>query len=68
MCMFNRIKVIVKIIPSQVQKECAQGAPQRSTDGQQTYADPDILVAAVTEEKDAIEKVDYVIVMHILNS
>lgn len=52
----SRIKVIVKIIPSQVQNECVQGAPQNSPDGEQAYADPDIIVTAVTEGKDIIEK------------
>ena len=55
--MFNRIKVIVKIIPSQVKNECLKGAPQRSTDGEQAYADPYIIFTAVTEGKDVIEKV-----------
>ena len=55
--MFNRIKVIVKMIPSQVQDECVQSAPQRSTEGEEAYADPNIIVTAVTEGKDAIEKV-----------
>ena len=45
------------MIPSQVQNECMKGAPQRSTDGEAAYADPDIIVTAVTEGKDAIEKV-----------
>jgi len=45
------------MIPSQVQDECVQSAPQRSTEGEEAYADPNIIVTAVTEGKDAIEKV-----------
>ena len=55
--MFNRIKVIVKIIPSQVKNECVQGASQTFTDGEEAYADPNIIVTAVTEGKGAIEQV-----------